>query len=186
MFKNLKKSTVSSLIILVSTFFLALGTSSASVAQAASPEQAVANAETLVNNVDDSDMDELVNILSQSIYKVNGVYKFDSEKALELGLAKEKVDDLNQLYTEVFTSADMETLHYELQNYKKSSIGGQFTTMSATTNIKLLWSALITFVGATIAANVIADAYKLSAAGACKKWKSNSGVKKACKQLGYL
>ncbi|NRG48321.1 hypothetical protein HRF87_26925 [Bacillus sp. CRN 9] len=45
---------------------------------------------------------------------------------------------------------------------------------------------VVTFVGATIAANIIADMYKLAAAGYCKKWKKYSQIKKACKQLGDL
>ena len=45
---------------------------------------------------------------------------------------------------------------------------------------------VVAFVGATIAANIIADMYKLAAASFCKKYKKYEQIKKACKQLGYI
>ncbi|MEQ7808117.1 hypothetical protein [Priestia aryabhattai] len=186
MFKSFKKSKISSLIIVVSTFLLAFGTPSVSLAQSVSSEQSVKNAETYVNDLDTSEVDELFDILEQTIYKDGDNYQFDSEKALELGLTETQVNDLNKLYDEYFTDQDMAELYNELQNRKQSNTPGQITTMSATSNIALLWNALIVFAGYEIATNVVADAYKLGVISACEKWKSKAVVKKPCKALGYL
>lgn len=56
----------------------------------------------------------------------------------------------------------------------KSEIKDEIILFSPIISVALLAAVMVvvTFVGATIAANMIADMYKLAAAGYCKKWKN--------------
>ncbi|CAN2251975.1 hypothetical protein [Bacillus vallismortis] len=88
-----------------------------------------ASAKTLADNttvhvqhetITNEDLNAFIDILNQSIYEQDGVYYFDSEKAVELGMTNEEAQIIATLWesTSEFFSVVAKCLYVEDGNYK--------------------------------------------------------------------
>lgn len=180
----------SSLFILVSSFALifsliAVQPASAQIVNQKSSNQQNVEVTKALAKVDDAEIRKTMKILAKSINKENGNYEFDSKQAKSLGFTATQANDIEKLYTNYSQAEIKKSYTYFNMNQNNATKNNVF--LAAGNSVPPgMRELLVIFAGAAIAQQVIADMYKLSAISACKKWQRYSGVKKACKALGYL
>lgn len=138
-----------------------------------------------LNSITEEEFNAVTDAIEQGIVVENGVYAFDNNAVENSNLTEVQINNLDSFINNYLSQEEVKEMDNEIsnsdvlkENFSQARIPIAALLVAAT--------AVAVFVGANIAAAIIADLYKLSAISFCRSWQKYAKIKQACKDLGYL
>ncbi|AYF06464.1 TPA: hypothetical protein ROY00_005172 [Bacillus mobilis] len=191
---NFNKFVASLLVVILFTILpLEAPTKAATITEA--PQEQL---QQIANNITEEQFNNSLEAIRNGLYSENDVYKFDREKA-GTTLTPEQLNNLETFFSQQPQNV-MKDIYEGANNPDEPVSLNTLTDTVAPDGIQhvvpivLVFtfkglvaaaSAVAAFVGATIAALIVADLYKLAVAGYCQKYKKYSQIKRVCNTLGF-